>query len=376
MKHVRVNVRSVANVKKARQEQRNGRSVWVVPSATLPDNVVMNGIKYPADEISKSFISLNRTPAPLGHPLVNGRFISASDPEGINLGYIGAWNENARREGGRVLLDKIVDIEVANRSEGGKAVLEAINAGQPVHTSTGLFCNLEVSNDGDSEYIARNIEFDHDAILLNEQGAATPEQGVGMFVNSAGVAEEIEVINSAIEWADRDLDWAMSSMFDALERRERVGLVDRLKSAIIEAFTPLRNNPKPVEENTMADEKQLEELSAKVNALSETVNTLVSSLPETISNAVKPLTDNLAEIQANQKAQEEAEKAGLIQKIVKANLLDEDAASELTLNAARKLAEKAKPASAAGLNGAFVPNGADDEFAGYDMNAHAVKEVQ
>ena len=51
MPQVRVNVRTLANVKAARKEKRNGRDVMIVPSATLPDNVVMNGIMYPAEEI-------------------------------------------------------------------------------------------------------------------------------------------------------------------------------------------------------------------------------------------------------------------------------------------------------------------------------------
>ena len=38
----------------------------IVPSATLPDNIIMNGIKYPSEEIEKGYKSLNRSPAPLG----------------------------------------------------------------------------------------------------------------------------------------------------------------------------------------------------------------------------------------------------------------------------------------------------------------------
>ena len=86
MPQTRVNIRSVANTALVRTETRNGRKIMIIPSATLPDDVVMNGIKYPAQEIANSFKTLERTPAPFGHPLVNGKFVSASDPEGINLG--------------------------------------------------------------------------------------------------------------------------------------------------------------------------------------------------------------------------------------------------------------------------------------------------
>ncbi|ASP85017.1 hypothetical protein CDO26_10680 [Sinorhizobium meliloti] len=377
MKHVRVNVRSVANTKAVRKEKRNGRDVVVVSSATLPDNIVMNGIMYPAEEIEKSYFSLNRTPAPLGHPVVNGKFVSAKDPEGINLGWIGAWNENLRRENGRVLLDKVIDVEMANRSQGGKAVLAAIEKGEPVHTSTGLFCNLEATNDNAGyKHIARNLNFDHDAILLNEEGAATPDQGVGMMVNSKGELEEIEVINSSLtEEADREIDWAGTRLVEALRRRENIGIWDKVKAAIMEAVgsgrVPSTNRK---EDDMPVSDEQFNALSAEVKTLSESVSKIGDTIANAVAGAVKPLTDNLAEIQANQKAKDEAEKATLVEKVVKANLLTEGAAKELTLNALRELAAKAEPGKAAALNSAFKGSQDADEWAGYDLNANLGKE--
>ena len=365
MKQVRVNVRSIANVKAVRREKRNGRDVMVVPSATLPNDVVMNGIRYPAAEIAKSFKGLNRTPAPLGHPTVNGQFVSATDPEGINIGYIGAWNENARQENGRVLLDKVIDIEVASRTEGGKAVLAAINAGDPIHTSTGLLCELEpVKGEDGIRANAKNIFWDHDAILLNEEGAATPEQGVGMLVNG----EQIEVINSVIEDAERELDWAGMRLLEAVDRLERATVWERMKAAILRALPSEREPVENRKDDQMTVTKeQFEGLSVTVNTLSEKLEKL--DIAGAVAAAIKPLTDNLAEITANAKAKDEAELAGHVAAIVKANILDEASAKELTLNAARKLAEKAKPGKAAGLNGAPITTNADDEFAGVDLNA-------
>ncbi|PLU37412.1 hypothetical protein [Sinorhizobium medicae] len=360
MKHVRVNVRSVANTKAVRKEKRNGRDVVIVPSATLPDNIIMNGIMYPADEIEKSYVSLNRTPAPLGHPTINGKFVSARDPEGINLGYIGAWNENVRRENGRVFLDKVIDVEVANRSPGGKEVLAAIEKGEPVHTSTGLIANLEaVSNASDHKHIARNIQFDHDAILLNESGAATPEQGVGMLVNANGEQEEIEVINSSLtEEADREIDWAGTRLVEALRRRENIGIWDKVKAAIMEAVgsgrVPSTNRK---EDDMPVSDEQFKSLSDEVKTLSESMAKIGDRIGAAVANAVKPLVDAQNEMVANQKTKEEAEKAELVVKVVKANVLSESAAKELTLNALKELASKAEPGKAAALNGAFKPAG-------------------
>jgi len=356
---VRVNIRTLANTAAIRREKRNGRDVIIVPSATLPDDVVMNDILYPAAEIAKSFSTLERTPAPLGHPSVNGKFLSARDPEGLNQGWIGAWNENVRQEGGRVLLDKVIDIERANQSEGGKRVLAAIEAGEPVHTSTGLLAIMDAANgDVAHKFTARDIEFDHDAILLDEDGAATPEQGVGMMVNSAG--KEIQVVNSIFqEEADRELGWAVESAVRAIEKSRKASLMERIKVALIEALGTEREQPstnKSKDDDEM-DKVQFDALSQKVDALSESMkpDALATAIGNAVAAAMKPINDQM-EAQANSaKAKDDAELTELVGKIVAANLLDEATAKELTLNAARALAEKAEPGKATPMANGFKP---------------------
>lgn len=355
---VRVNIRTLANTAALRREKRNGRDVIIVPSATLPDDVVMNDILYPAAEIAKSFKSLERTPAPLGHPSVNGKFLSARDPEGLNQGWIGAWNENVRQEKGRVLLDKVIDVAVANQSEGGKRVLAAIEAGDPVHTSTGLLSFLDAANgDVDYKFTARDIEFDHDAILLDEEGAATPEQGVGMMVNSAG--KEIQVVNSVFqEEADRELGWAVESAVRAIEKSRKASLMERIKAALIEALGTEREQPSTNKsKDDEMDKVQLDALSQKVDALSESMkpDALATAIGNAVAAAMKPINDQL-EAQANSaKAKDEAELTELVGKIVAANLMDEATAKELTLNAARALVKQAEPGKAAPIANGFQP---------------------
>lgn len=352
---VRVNIRTLANSAAIKREKRNGRDVIIVPSATLPDDVVMNDILYPAAEIAKSFKTLERTPAPLGHPSVNGKFLSARDPEGLNQGWIGAWNENVRQEGGRVLLDKVIDVERANQSEGGKRVLAAIDAGDPVHTSTGLLAIMDAAN-GDVPYkfTARDIEFDHDAILLDEDGAATPDQGVGMMVNSAG--KEIQVVNSVFsDEAERELGWAVESAVRALEKKQRASLMDRIMTALTEAFGSGRETSTTNMKDDEMDKVQFDGLSAKVDALTEALKpeTLATAIGNAVATAMKPINDQL-EAQANSaKATEEAELKTLREKIVAGNIMDEAAAGELTLNAARALAPKAEPGKAAPIAPGF-----------------------
>jgi len=378
MKQVRVNIRTAVNSATIRKEKRGGRDVIVVPSATMPDGVQMNGIVYPAEAIEASYKTLDRTPAPLGHPMVNGQFVSASDPEGLARGWIGAWNENVRREGGRVLLDKVIDVAVANQLEGGRRVIEAINAGKPIHTSTGLLCNLDpVEGVEGIRANARNIMFDHDAILLDEPGAATPEQGVGMLVNG----QHIEVINSELaEQADREVDWAVESLVRALDRKAKVPMLERIKATLLQMIGAGEGEEKSdldmQKEADMADEKQYEALSAQVNEIAKAVKDVVAGLPDMIANAVKPLTDAQAEMVANAKAKDDAERADLAAKVVKANMLSQAAAADMPLTALRELAAKAAPGKAAALNSGGFGGGKDaDDWDTYSINS-VIDEVK
>lgn len=195
MTKIRVNIRSMVNHVSIREElDVNGRMCIVVPSKTLPDDVVMNEIRYPAAEIAKSFNTLEGTPAPMGHPIVRGNYVGVGHPEAYPF-ISGAINRNVKREDGTVHLEKWIDKEYATRNH--PALIEAINKKQPIHTSTGLTLErIPVANNDDYKYEAHNMVFDHDAILLNEVGAATPDQGVGVFVNSAG--DQYEVVNSVL----------------------------------------------------------------------------------------------------------------------------------------------------------------------------------
>ncbi|WP_288444783.1 hypothetical protein [uncultured Pantoea sp.] len=191
---MQVNVTTKVNSQAIRRETYNGRPHLVLPSYTLPANVVMNGGLYPESEIDAHYQGLEGTLAPLGHPTVDGKFVSAFSPEGINAGHIGAWNRNVKKSGNRVYAEKWVDTTVANQSDGGRELLErvaAIERGEdvpPIHTSVAVFLDqLEASAEQQAqgiEWVAKINAMDHDAILLHEVGAARPEQGVGLMVNA------------------------------------------------------------------------------------------------------------------------------------------------------------------------------------------------
>lgn len=365
---VRVNVSTLVNASKIRREKRDGRDVVIVPSATLPDGVVMNGLRYPAAVIAESYKSLEGRPAPLGHPTVNGKYVSASSPEGIVRSFIGAHNENVRRENGRVFLDKVIDVQFANQSEGGKAVLAAIEKEEPVHTSTGLLATLKPltnAEDG-AKFEVESMILDHDCFLLDQPGAATPEQGVGLFVNAAG--EEIEVINSSLEDdINRDMDWQIDALLRTVERKKQLPLLERMKMSILRIIdgdpTPDTIEGAALTTNEEAmDKAQFDELSGKVAALSETVAGIPETLATAVANALKPFTDAQAARDEADKAKAEADRLALVNQVVEAGLLEEDVAKDASAPVLNALLAKPKlPGAAFRVNGAFKPAANSDE---------------
>lgn len=352
LQQVRVNITANVDNSKIKREKRNNRDVIVVPSATLPDNVVMNGILYPPEEIERSFKSLERTLAPLGHPVINGAFVPAADPEALASHFIGAWNENVRRENGRVFIDKVIDVAVANASEGGQRVLKAIEDGDPIHTSTGLLTELEPVTGADHKFVARNMAFDHDAILLDEPGAAQPHQGVGMLVNG----QSVEVINSVFsDEADKEMGWGLEQVFRAAEKKQRAGLMERVQQAVLSALESAGLYDKPAVANnqeTAMNQEKFDALAKKVDDLAAAVTpeALSASITTAVNAALKPVLDAAQESAEAQKAKDEAERTELVNKLVAAKVVSEDAGKELTLNAARELGKLVAPGKAFALN--------------------------
>ena len=364
MSQLRVNLRTQVNNASIRHEKRGGKAIIIVPSATLPDNVVMNRILYPADVIAEGYESLDQTPAPFGHPFVNNQYVSASSPEAINNFYVGAWNENVRRINGRVFLDKIIDVEVAGRTQKGRDMLAAINAQEPIHTSTGLMLTLDkVTGQEDYDYIATSMHADHDAILLNELGAATPAQGVGLFVNAKG--EPVDVQNAEIELDDDALQSIAESIAYQLEHeareQERQPLIDKIMAAIKSLLGTKTTEGLPLSANQEGQDMTKEEITALVGELM--ANSLkAEDVKSIVTEALAPVALSVTELQTNANAADEAARAALVDVVVKANLMDEADTAGMTINALQKLAAKCKPGSAAPLFAGFAPN-ADDKDA-------------
>ena len=122
--------------------------------------------------------------------ITKGEYISANEAEAIDYFYAGVVNK--MYSASKMLSMATVSMlksglmsQVAERTEQGKRLLKAIEKGEAIHSSTGVLVEIDYTrNSDDYEGTATNLLFDHDAILLDEEGAATPDDGVGLMVNS------------------------------------------------------------------------------------------------------------------------------------------------------------------------------------------------
>lgn len=424
-----VNIASLVVNSDIRTETIEGVEFTVIPSRTLPKDVVMNSIMYPSEEVEAAISTLDMSPVTLGHPVVNGKFAPASDPiSQAAYGILGAHNRvKGKTDDGRWVVEKLIPTEQLQNTERGKKLAEAIKHKRPIHTSTGVYLTKEPEigvNAMGQEYTSRaKIDrFDHDAILLNEVGAATPEQGVGLFVNEAGEKEETEVMYVNLSSGD---DFSMSSngmrmkLQDAARKQfnpeedddmwiyvedfnetkvivcqknkqfaveykmvgdeiEFVGELKKVESAgfkFTEVIGRIVDKMISVVKSEPSDESQTVNSNREGNEVDET------KVQEMIANALAAQEAKSAEVikqaidgtvaaalAANAQTQAEAEKSQLVEQVVNAKLLPEDAAKECGIAALKAMLEgNSQGRPAMGLRRG-VPSAQDEDiFANYKI---------
>lgn len=207
------------------------------------DGIVLNKRLYSGTELAKSVHTLEGRPAPAGHPRDHkGRHISASNGEALGASWIGAWCVNSRYEGGRAMVDITLNAAQALALPAGKEVVNRLDAAiagtntDPISVSSGLTLQ-EVDAKGESlgkayTSVATNMTFDHVAILLTEAPAGTPEQGIGMFVNSHGDEEAIETAVVNADPVDRRGEGVLKTLLRKLLGNSTEMSFDQISEAI------------------------------------------------------------------------------------------------------------------------------------------------
>ena len=399
MKRLLVNFRTVVNQSMIKRETRNGDEFVIIRSATLPDNCVMNGGLYPGDEIEKAFMTLDGKMAPLGHPQdANGNFVLAASQYSIDNFYVGAFNENVTRENGRVFLDKAINVSKAMSTDKGKRLMDRIKAiengaGEPIHTSTGVLLQArdgEGVNHKGQEYtwIAENMVFDHDAILIDEPGAATPEDGVGIAVNSAGDKFDVQFVDLEPLTVNAD-DGEETPKTVLLKLAKLIGFADfkkpaynsdskhllnqdgdPMKNRMLDALKNAKVNTEGMDDDAImnAHTKMLEErFKSKKDEKKANVDDQASIIAAAVTNALAPVVEKLDKMESDMKAGADAERAKLIEVIVNAKIGHEEIdLKELSIKLLTTMATNcAKPKDTQFLSAGFKNNSGDKDQLDY-----------
>lgn len=389
---IQVNTKLTANT--IRRETYNGREHIVVPSYTLPFNIVMNREYYPEAEIIANYQSLEGTLAPLGHPTVDGEFVSAFSPEGLNIGFCGAWNRNVELRGNRVYVEKWVDVETASHSEQGRELLsrlEALEKGEskdPIWSSVAVYrqrmpATEEMKAQG-ADSVVKIMSIDHDAILLHEPPAASPEQGVGLMVNTdqAKPLMAVAMKENSYRTLERQLEEAARKLFPDADYVYVVDFTDKevtiatnAESAQVCTYEKqadkiiLNNGELATNEESKSWFAQFAEHLSNLFSLNEKIKAnkseddpmpltkeeraelvkeinegLAANIANAVAEALKPVQASVEELQTNQKELQTNQKA------IK---------EEIAANADKEVAEKR--AAVAKVHGEIVANSLNGE---------------
>lgn len=174
-----------------------GREYLIAPVVPIKE-AVLNGELVLGEEIGRYVGSWNGIPLPLGHPTERGVPVSANTPD-LDARTPGRfWN--AEFDGEKLHGEIWLDIEKCQQI-GGDALraLERLEAGEPVEVSTAYWRDLEPVTGGTYQGkayhgIARNLRPDHLALLLDEVGACSWQDGCGApRINQRGTMRTLTV---------------------------------------------------------------------------------------------------------------------------------------------------------------------------------------
>lgn len=171
-----------------RKEQFDGKSFIVVPVTMMVEGVHSGShgpVLHLAEELGKYPQSWDGMPATIGHPFVDGQYVSANSPSILNDWAVGRIfntqmvNTSLKAE---AWLDEV------NLERISEDTLNRLNNGEVIEVSVGIFSDSETTsgiwNNVKYEAIARNHRPNHLALLPDEVGACSIADGCGIRVNS------------------------------------------------------------------------------------------------------------------------------------------------------------------------------------------------
>lgn len=178
-----------------RNEILEGRNYLAVPMVMIKEGV-LNGsdgpILYTSEELAKVPQVWNTKPVVVQHPTLNGKSLSACDPDVLEKYRVGMIL-NTSWDGQRLKAEAW--LEPSRLEAVDSRVLNAVQKGEMMEVSTGLFSEIEskpgVFKGRHYKGVVRNLRPDHLAILPDSIGACSIADGAGLMRNSR---KEMELI--------------------------------------------------------------------------------------------------------------------------------------------------------------------------------------
>ena len=173
----------------ARYESIGGRDYFVADAVILKHGVLPGSdgpLYYPIPEISADVGLWNGFPITARHPTLNGKSVSARNPSIAHSFQVGTVY-NDRFAGDERWVELWFDVVNADRIDW--RIMPAVKSGRPINVSTGIFTGKIVENsvyNGRAyTHRVRGIRPDHLAVLMDEKGACSVDDGCGINVSNS-----------------------------------------------------------------------------------------------------------------------------------------------------------------------------------------------
>ncbi len=180
---------------KVREAVLRGRPHLVAPLSLIVPGVLngsKGGLLYTQEELGRNPGAWNEIPIVVYHPQVDGRDVSASTDGVLETQGVGVVLHASSN--GKLVAEGWFDIENTRRID--PRVLNALEQGLTMEVSTGLFLDSEKAPDGATHngtpfaFVARNFRPDHLAVLPDQTGACSVQDGCGLMVHKTKFFKE------------------------------------------------------------------------------------------------------------------------------------------------------------------------------------------
>ena len=224
-----VHFRSTSQNYEVRRETRDGRNYFVVPVVMMVEGVHSGShgpLLHTIDELGRYPQSWDGRPVVIRHPQVNGVYVSANSPEVLDSYAVGQIY-NTYVNGTKLMAEAWLEINKLEQIS--PETYTKLENNELIEVSVGIFTDDEQSSgvwNGESyTMIARNHRPDHLALLPDEVGACSIDDGCGVRVNKKGG----QIIENAVETKNKGI-------FETYRSIKELGLNSIIQNNVGEGF--------------------------------------------------------------------------------------------------------------------------------------------